>query len=311
MDNDTWDVIIIGGGSAGLSAALMLGRSRRRVLVLDDGKPRNRFVAHMHGVLGRDHTSPLALLADGRAELARYDSVEVRDASVSTARAHASGFSVELDPGATHRSRRLLVASGLRDQLPDIPGLADQWGRGVVICPYCDGWEVRDRRIVVIAGGPASTHQAQLMRQLSNSVSYLVNGSELPDEAAAGLRARGITIDDRPIAAIVTDAGDVLTGIRFADGSVLDADAVFAGPLPMPNDALLRALGANVVERQGTEWVEVDGFGRTSVPGLWATGNITDGRSSVPYAMSAGNMAGAGLNADLVEEDVRISLDAA
>ncbi|MET0974131.1 MAG: NAD(P)/FAD-dependent oxidoreductase, partial [Leifsonia sp.] len=269
------------------------------------GQPRNRFAAHMHGVLGRDHTSPLDLLADGRRELARYDTVEVRTGGIASATVVDGGFDVVLDSGATLGTRRILLATGLRDDLPAIPGLAEQWGRGVVVCPYCDGWEVRDRRIAIIAGGPTSTHQAQLMRQLSADVTYVVNGSSLPDESRVGLLARGIAIEERAAAAIETDVDDSLTGIRLADGTLLAVDAVFAAPRPQPLDALARSLGATIVDRQGASWLDVDAMGRTSVPGLWAAGNVTDARSSVPFAMAAGNMAGAGLNADLVDEDVR------
>lgn len=322
--NTSWDVIIIGGGSAGLSAALMLGRSRRRVLVVDQARPRNRFATHMHGVLGRDHTSPLDLLADGRRELARYDTVEVRTRGVasaarigdgteggtqgSTEGGTEPGFEVVLDSGETHITRRMLLATGLRDELPSIPGLAEQWGRSVVVCPYCDGWEVRDRRIAILAANPMSTHQAQLMRQLSADVTYLVNGSELPDELRSALLARGIVIEERLVASIETDAGDALTAVRLADGASVPVDAIFAGPAPAPLDELARELGATVVDRQGSSWLDVDPMGRTSIPGLWAAGNVTDARSSVPISMAAGNMVGAGLNADLVEEEVREAL---
>lgn len=306
--NTTWDVIIVGGGSAGLSAAIMLGRLRRRVLVIDEGRPRNRVAAHMHGVLGRDHTSPLELLADGRRELERYDSVTVHADGVVTAAPLDDGFEVVLRSGAVHRTRRMLLATGLRDELPDISGLAEQWGRGVVVCPYCDGWEMRDRRIAILAGGAASTHQAQLMRQLSEDVTYLVNGSDLPDEAHAALVARGIAVEDRLVAGVESDAVGTLKAVRLADGTAVPADAVFAAPTPTPADGLARSLGARVVDRQGASWLDVDPMGRTSVPGLWAAGNVTDARSSVPFAMAAGNMAGAGLNADLVEEDVLAAL---
>ncbi|KQX05540.1 MULTISPECIES: NAD(P)/FAD-dependent oxidoreductase [unclassified Leifsonia] len=310
--NTSWDVIIVGGGSAGLSAALMLGRSRRRVLVVDQARPRNRFAAHMHGVLGRDHTSPLDLLADGRRELERYDTVAMRTGEVAsvtrTGDESAPGFEVVLDSGETHVTRRMLLATGLRDDLPGIPGLAEQWGRGVVVCPYCDGWEVRDRRIAVLAGGPTSTHQALLMRQLSTDVTYLVNGTELPDELRSALRARGIVVEERAVVAIETDAADTLSAVRLADGASVAADIIFAAPTPHPLDEIARELGASVVDRQGSTWIDVDPMGRTSVPGLWAAGNVTDARSSVPLAMAAGNMAGAGLNADLVEDDVRQAL---
>ncbi|MFE6964087.1 NAD(P)/FAD-dependent oxidoreductase [Agromyces sp. NPDC057679] len=311
MQQTTWDVIIIGGGSAGLSAALMLGRSRRRVLVLDEGLPRNRFAGHMHGVLGRDHTSPLALLADGRAELERYDGVEVQPGIAVAAHGAAPAFTLELADGEHLQARRLLVASGLRDALPAVPGLTEQWGRGAFVCPYCDGWEARDRRIAVLATSAAQVHQAQLMRQLSDRVTVFAHGAELPDEARAGLLARGIGVEDRPVAAVVADERGALRGIRLDDGTEIASDAIFVGPAPEPNDPVLRELGAErTAHPMGGEFVVVDAMGRTSVPGVWAAGNVTDPRSSVPFAMAAGSMAGAAINADLVEEEVRAALAA-
>ncbi|MFF2389598.1 NAD(P)/FAD-dependent oxidoreductase [Agromyces sp. NPDC058104] len=317
----TWDVIIVGGGSAGLSAALMLGRSRRRVLVLDEGRPRNRFAGHMHGVLGRDHSSPLALLDDGRAELGRYDGVTLRsgvavgaeaaDDVAPDAHAPASGFTLDLADGERLLARRLLVASGLTDVLPDVPGLAEQWGRGAFVCPYCDGWEARDRGVAVLATSAAQVHQAQLMRQLSDRVTVFAHGAQLPEEARAGLLARGIGIEDRAVAAVIADEAGALRGIRLDDGTEVATDAIFAGPEPEPNDPVLRSLTVDrAAHPMGGEFAVVDAMGRTSVPGVWAAGNVTDPRSSVPYAMAAGSMAGAAINADLVEEEVRAALAA-
>ncbi|WP_430645170.1 NAD(P)/FAD-dependent oxidoreductase [Agromyces sp. GXS1127] len=313
----TWDVVIVGGGSAGLSAALMLGRSRRSVLVVDGGRPRNAPAQHMHGVLGRDHTSPLDLLAAGRAELTRYDvaveSGEVADVAeieADDAEPGAPVFEVVLDSGERHRARRLLVATGLRDELPDIPGLAEQWGRGVVLCPYCDGWEVRDRRIAVIASAAANAHQAQLMRQLSADVVFCTQGAVLPPATRAGLDARGIVIEDRSVREVFADEGGRLRGIRLEDGSEWEADAVFVAPRAVPHDDLLRRLRARSMRQGGVDQVLVDDDGRTSVRGLYAAGNVTGPRSSVPWAMSSGSLTGAAINADLVDEDVRNAIDA-
>ena len=307
MDHTEWDVVIVGGGSAGLSAALMLGRSRRRVLVVDGGEPRNRFATHMHGVLGRDHSSPLELLAAGRAELTRYADVAVESATVTSAASveGRSSFEVELDSGERHLARRMLVATGLRDELPDIPGLAEQWGRNAALCPYCDGWEVRDRRIAVIATEAANAHQAQLMRQLSPQVTFYTQGVRLPDPARTGLEARGIAIESRTVVEVVGDAEGGLRGVRLDDDTEHPADSIFVAPRPVPNDGLLLELGARTMRQNGVDWVLVDPSGRTNVPGVWAAGNITTAQSSVPVAMAAGSLAGAAINADLVEEDIR------
>ncbi|GAA2454050.1 NAD(P)/FAD-dependent oxidoreductase [Agromyces soli] len=319
MENRTqhqYDVVIVGGGPAGLSAALMLGRSRRRVLVVDEGRPRNRFAGHMHGVLGRDHTSPLELLAEGRRELGRYDGVELRESAVvgatraGDADAEPAGFLIELGDGATVSTRRLLVTSGLRDELPDVPGLAELWGRGVFVCPYCDGWEVRDRRIAVLAGEQPNPHQAQLMRQLSDDVVFLTGGRPIDDATRSGLLARGIRVEERPLARVTTDTEGALAAVELADGATLPVDALFVAPVPAPLDGLLRTLGAEHAEHpMGGSFVVVDAMGRTDVPGLWAAGNVTDPRSSVPFAMAGGNFTGAAMNAALVEEEVELAIE--
>ena len=191
MDRNEADVVIVGGGPAGLSAALSLGRARRRVIVVDAGKPRNMTAAHMHGVLGHDGLSPLRLLELGRKEVAGYG-VRLIRGEVTAAR--TDGTAVEVDiANETLRTRRLLVATGLDDVLPTIPGLREQWGRGVVVCPYCDGWEHRDDVIGVIATSPHSVEQAQLLRQWSHRIVYFANdvGEPAAEEVEALVR-RGI-----------------------------------------------------------------------------------------------------------------------
>jgi thioredoxin reductase len=305
MHNESWDVIIVGAGSGGLSAALMLGRARRRVLVVDGGAPRNAVAAHMHGVIGRDGWSPVDLVAVGRTEVERYG-VVVTAGEVVSAELVDTGFAVDLASGERHHGRRMLVATGLRDELPQIPGLAEQWGTGAVVCPYCDGWEVRDQRIAVLATGPLSTHQAQMLRQWSPQVTYFTNARELGDDDALALTARGIGIERRAIAAVDPDVDGRLRGIRLEGGDTTSVDSIFLHTKPVPNDALLRALGAAAVENYGGgTWVEVDITGRTSVPTLWAVGNVVNPSATVPVSAAGGNMAGATINGDLIEEEIR------
>jgi thioredoxin reductase len=302
------DVLIVGAGSAGLSAALMLTRSRRRVIVLDGGAPRNAVAAHMHGVLGRDGWSPLDLVATGRTEIARYGAVLESQTAV-TAASGSGHFTLTLGDGTIRTARRLLVASGLRDELPAIPGLAQHWGRGVAHCPYCDGWEVRDQRLAVLATQAGSLHQAQLLRQLSDHVTYFVEGTELPEAELRALVVRDIHVETRRVASVVTHAGR-LAGMRLHDGAEIAVDAIFVRPAPVPADTLLQQLGAGTSpDAEGVPWVNVDATGRTSIPGLWAAGNVVNPAATVPVSAAAGSTAGAAINADLVADEIRRALE--
>lgn len=312
MDGKTWDVIVVGGASAGLSAALMLVRARRRVLVLDGGAPRNAVAPHMHGVLGHDGRSPLDLVADGRREVEGYGGV-LRAARVTSIDAEGAGgtsFVVATEDGSRERTRRVVAATGLRDELPDIPGMAEQWGRGVVVCPYCDGYESRDARIAVIGTSPMSVHQAQLLRQWSADVTYFPNGVGAPDDGAVrAFDARRIRVDHRAVTGVVGGAG-ALVGIGTGDGATVPVDRVFTGPVPKPNDGLLRRLGVDLVEGGMTDgWVAVDVNGATSVRGVWAVGNVVDPRANVPVSMGQGAFAGGAVNADLIEEDTALAIE--
>jgi thioredoxin reductase len=303
------DVLIVGAGSAGLSAGLMLARSRRRILLLDGGAPRNAVAAHMHGVLGRDGWSPLELLATGRDEIGRYGGVVEPGRAVSIT-GESGHFLAALDDGSERTARRLILASGLTDDLPPIPGLAEQWGAGVAHCPYCDGWEARDSRIAVVSTGAASLHQAQLLRQLSAEVTYYVEGTDLAEPDLAALVVRGIKIEPRRIASIESTGGTV-TAIVVHDGAVIPTDAVFIRPRALPNDILLHQLGAaSTPGVDGHDWITVDATGRTSIPGIWAAGNVVNPAATVPVSAAAGSTAGAAINADLVEHEIQSALSA-
>ena len=309
MTTTDTDVLIIGAGSAGLSAGLMLARSRRRILILDGGAPRNAVAPHMHGMLSRDGWSPLDLVAMGRDEIARYGGTVTQGLAASLERA-GDTFVVTLESGDAFAARRVLVSSGLRDQLPSIPGLAEHWGRGVAHCPYCDGWEARDSRIGVISTGPSSLHQAQLLRQLTPHVTYYVEGTELPEADLAALVVRGIDVEPRRIAAVESVDG-TLSSIRLHDGAVTPTDVVFVRPRAIPNDQLLHRLGADASAGvDAYEWITVDRTGRTSIPGVWAAGNVVDPAATVPVSAAAGSVAGAAINADLVDDEIRIALHA-
>ena len=303
IDAEHWDVIIIGGGAAGLSAALILARARRRVLVLDAQEPRNRFAPHMHGVLSRDGYSPLDLVADGYREVRAVDGVIV-SARVLETRATADGFEVVTDTGDRATARRLIVATGTRDELPDVPGLAAQWGRGVVACPYCDGYEASGRRVAVLASSVPGLHKAHMLRAYSRDITvFSFLAGELPENDRLVLEELGIRVNARPITRVVTE-GDAITGFELDDGTTAPVDVVFAEPTPIARDEPLRQLGADRTDTPHGSWTSVDPFGRTSVDGVWAVGNSANPGALVPIAMGSGATAALAINGEFIAEEV-------
>ena len=295
--NDMYDVVIVGGGAAGLSAALVLGRARRRVLVIDGGAPRNAPAAHMQGFLSRDGMPPAELLAAGRAEVSGYG-VEILDDHVL---AIEPGFVVRLAGGQVMAGRRILVATGVGDELPDIPGVRERWGKDLLHCPYCHGWEVRDQPLGVLGTHPMSVLHAQLVRQWSDDVAYFVHTNDLNSAEEAQLQARGIRIVRGEVARLVIDDGR-LTGVELTDGQVIARTAVFVRPGNLPHaDGLLAGLGC---ELDAAGFAVVDATGGTSTPGVWAAGNVVDPRAQVITSAGAGSAAAIAINADLVQDDV-------
>lgn len=289
------DVLVIGGGAAGLNAALVLSRARRRVLVVDSGTPRNAAAQEVHGFVSRDGTPPADLLAAGRAEVERYGGRVV--AGEVRAVRRGDGFEVELADEVV-RARRVILATGLRDELPDVPGLRERWARDVLHCPYCHGWEVRDQPLGVLGTQPGSVHQAVLVRQWSDDVVFFAE--VLDDDGRARLTARGVRIVDGTVSGLVVE-DDALRGVRLADGTVVARSALFVAPTFVPNDALLTGVGC---ERNDEGWVRVDPSGLTSVPGVWAVGNVTDFAVQVVTAAAAGAKAAIAVNMDLIEEEL-------
>jgi thioredoxin reductase len=287
---NNYDVIVIGGGAAGLSAALVLGRARRRVAVVDGGEPRNAPAAHMQGYLSRDGLPPAELLRLGRDEAAGYgvDFVSGVVASVEP------GFSVELADGRALTGRRLLVATGALDVLPEIAGLADRWGRDVLHCPYCHGWEVRDEPLGVLG----SLEHALLIRQWSDDLVFFPHTTDVTDADRAQLDARGIRIVEGDVRALVVE-GDRLKGVVLGDGRVVERAALFLRPPLRP-----RLVGLDVgLDDLG--FVRVDRTGRTTVAGVWAAGNVANPRAQVITAAGEGSAAAIDINNDLVQEGFR------
>jgi thioredoxin reductase len=305
---ENYDVVVIGGGAAGLSGAVALARSRRSVLVVDAGDPRNAPAGHVHNFLSRDGTPPSGLYAAGRAEVTRYGG-RAETARVTALGRDGERFGVQIG-GRAVAARRLLVATGLRDVLPDVPGLAARWGIDVLHCPYCHGWEVRDQRIGILATGPAAVHQALLFQQLSPHVTLLRHTGPEPDAGQrAQLAALGVAIAEGEVERI--EAGtDGLTGVVLAGRGHLDLDAVVVAPRVEARAELLEPLGLKPAEvligehPVGTR-IEADRTGATAVPGVWVAGNITDPQAQVIAAAAAGLSAGAAINLDLILDEAR------
>lgn len=306
--NRDYDVVVVGGGAAGLNGALMLARSRRSVAVVDAGAPRNAPAAGVHGLLGREGTPPAELLERGRAEVRSYGG-HVVTAEVAAIVPADDGFCVTLADGRSVRARRLLVATGLVDELPELPGLADRWGRDVVHCPYCHGWEVRDRAIGVLATGPFSVHQALLFHQLSDDVIVFSNTRPLADEEAEQLAARGISVVDGAVGSVEI-ADDRIVGVRMSDGTLVRREALVVAPRMAARAGFLAGLGIKPAEHPAGvgEYVPADPAGRTDVPGVWVAGNVADLTAQVGAAAAAGALAGAQINADLVMEETGIAV---
>ncbi|MDT0473835.1 NAD(P)/FAD-dependent oxidoreductase [Streptomyces sp. DSM 41014] len=302
---EQYEVIVVGGGTAGLSAGLVLGRSRRRTLVVDAGEPRNAPAAHLHGYLSRDGMAPDEFLAVGREEIARYGVELVRDRAVDAER-DGPGFAVTLAGGRTVRGRALVVATGLKDELPRVPGLAERFGRDVLHCPYCHGWEVRDQPFGVLATGPLGVHQALMVSQWSKDVVFFphqVAEAEFTDVDLRRLAAAGIDVVPGEVAGLqVTD--DRLTGVRLADGTVHERSVLFAAPRPVPRGELLAKLGAELRETPFGAYPVIDERGLTTVPGLWAVGNAGGFAEQLINAASRGYRAGAAINGELLFADI-------
>ncbi|GAA5078052.1 NAD(P)/FAD-dependent oxidoreductase [Nocardia iowensis] len=302
---DGYDVVVVGGGAAGLNGALMLGRARRSVLVIDAGAPRNAPADGVHGLLARDGIPPGELLERGRAEVRGYGG-QVVSGEVDTVVRAGDGFAVTLADGRSVRARRLLVTTGLVDELPEIPGLRSRWGRDVVHCPYCHGWEIRDQAIGVLATGPMAVHQALLFRQWSADVTLFTHTMAAPTgEDAEQLAARGITVVQGEVAALEV-ADDRLVGLRMSDGRVVARQALAVVARMAARAGFLAALGLRPVEHPSGmgQHIPSEVTGRTEVPGVWVAGNITDLFAQVGSAAAAGAFAAAQLNADLITEDI-------
>jgi thioredoxin reductase/SAM-dependent methyltransferase len=305
------DVCIVGGSAAGLAAALQLGRQRRSVIVVDAGEPRNGPAAHMHGFLGREGLPPSELIAAGQQEVRSYGG-EVLAGLVSrvsrVSRTQAGGFRVDLAGGHSIIARRVLAATGLVDELPDIDGLAEHWGRDVIHCPFCHGYEVRDQRIVQIVTHPMGLHTAELFRQLSARLTVVLHDcADVDGPTLNALRAAGVTIVEGKVSRIVTGADGHVAAVELAGHGSIDADAVAVGPRFRVRAEPFASLGLRpAIHPNGLgDFLETDATGATTVPGLFAAGNATDPSQQVLQAAADGSRVGAMISFSLASDDIR------
>jgi thioredoxin reductase len=312
----TVDVVVIGGGAAGLNGALILARSRRSVVVIDSGSPRNAPAEAVHGFIVFDGTPPSEILRRGREQVRQYGGRVVHGEVVSAEPAAPSAggdlrFTVTLADGRSITARRILVATGLTDVLPQVPGLAEHWGHSVVHCPYCHGWEVRDQPIGILATGPGSIGHALLFRQLTEDLTYFTHGADLDADSRARFAARGIRVIDTPITEIVNDEGGDLAGVRLADGQVVTRRVLAVGTTMHARTHGLEGLNLPMQDLPNKARGFASGLaGTTQVPGVWVAGNATDPVAQVGASAAAGALAAADINRMLAIADTDAALHA-
>jgi thioredoxin reductase len=293
------DAIVIGGSFAGLSAALYIARARRSVCVIDTGLPRNRFAQHSHGLFAHDGSAPRAMLATARSQVAAYPTVTFVDEEAATATKTLNGFSVALAAGDVLESVRLVLAFGISDELPGIPGLAERWGSSVLHCPYCHGYEFSGQRLGVLHVSPKSIHQAMLISEWGPTTLYLNGGSKPDAESLVELRKRRVAIEPALVKALHGD-GSRLSSIELTDGRLSATDALYVGPRTRLNSDIAQGLGCELDDAQFGLIIRTDAEKMTTVPGVYAAGDITRGSHTVTFAAADGVVAGLALHRSLI-----------
>jgi thioredoxin reductase len=296
-----YDAIIIGGSYAGLSAGMQLARAGRSVCVVDSHTPRNRFAAASHGFFGQDGAAPRAMIADARDKLAAYPTVHFVDGSALHAHAVPDGFVIDLGQGDTLRAAKLVLAFGVVDELPDLPGLAGKWGKSVLHCPYCHGHEFRGRRLGVLNVMEKSVHQALMIPDWGPTIFFL-HGGAMPDaETQEKLRRRNVEIEPAKVVALEgTDTE--LSGVRLADGRVVELDAIFTGSRTRMASGIAGELGCAFDEGMLGPVIRTDAMKMTTVPGVYAAGDIARQMHNATFASADGVMAGTALHQALIFE---------
>ncbi|WP_017903859.1 NAD(P)/FAD-dependent oxidoreductase [Pseudomonas asplenii] len=292
-------IVVVGASFAGLSAAMQLARARQRVLLVDSGRPRNRFAAHSHGFLGQDGQPPLAIREQALRQLLRYPTVEFVQGEVVAARRDETGFAVVLADGREEVAARLVLATGLRDELPAIAGLQERWGHTVLHCPYCHGYEVRDQALGVLASMPLSAHQAGMIPDWGPTV-YFTQGQFEPDaEQRAHLQARGVRIERTPVVELL-GTEPKLEAVRLGDGRLVEVRALFIGPRTHMASPLAEQLGCEFEEGPTGPYLRVDARKETTVSGVFAAGDAASPMHNATLASAAGVMAGFGVHQSLM-----------
>ncbi|WP_199621964.1 NAD(P)/FAD-dependent oxidoreductase [Paenibacillus alkalitolerans] len=296
-----YDCAIIGGGPAGLNAALVLGRARRSVALFDNNRPRNAVTHASHGFLTRDGVSPAEFRRIAYEEVLRYPSVAYYRAKVSDVSKLQDGFRIIAESGEPIRSRKLLIATGLKEIFPDIPGLTEMYGKSLFHCPYCDGWELRDQPLIVVSESPRVYYMAKLLYNWSRDLVICTNGrSVLTDEQKQVLASRNIIVTEQTVAAFHGSEGK-LRQVEFTDGSRIERRGGFVTPQWLPQVVFREELGYEATELGG---ILTDESGKSSVPGLFAAGEAASGAPShLIVAAAAGSTAAVAINTELMEED--------
>jgi len=296
-----YDAIIIGGSYAGLSAAMQLARARRSIAVIDSHTPRNRFAAASHGFFGQDGAAPRAMIAQAREKLLAYPNVHFVDGTAIHAEAVPAGFAIDLGQGDRLEAAKLVLAFGVVDELPDLPGLAGKWGKSVLHCPYCHGYEFKGQRLGVLNVMEKSVHQA-LMIPDWGPTTFFVHGGAMPDaETLEKLRRRDVVIEPAKVVALAGTETD-LSGVRLEDGRVIELDALFTGSRTRMASGIAEQLGCAFEEGMLGPVIRTDAMKMTTVPGVYAAGDIARGMHNATFASADGVMAGTAAHQALIFE---------
>lgn len=295
---DQYDAIVVGGSFAGLSAAMQLARARRRILLIDAGRPRNRFAAASHGFLGQDGVAPAQIMREGLTQLARYPNVDFVNAEALSAKQEEAGLGLTLSDGSQVRARKLVLAIGVADDLP-LVSMVPRWGVSVLHCPYCHGYEVRDRRMAVIANAPGSVHQAMILPDWGPTTFYTQGAFEPSGEEQALLAARGVGIERTPVVELL-GTGSGIEALRLADGRDVPAEAVFTAPRTRMASPLPKQLGCAFADGITGPYIQADPMQQTSVPGVFAAGDAATQMYNATLASAAGVLAGVAAHRALV-----------